>query len=160
MESSAVLPKPVGWKILVILILVTIITYGNSISNGFVWDDLDIIVRTMENVKLQDVKHLFLKADTVGNLGTPYYRPLTRATFVLDQLLYGENPLYYHVGNVVLHLLAVLLLFFIALRLSGLTTTALIAALLFALHPINAERSILFLRATICLPPFLSSPHS
>jgi hypothetical protein len=83
-------------------------------------------------------------------------RPLTYATFWLNQWLGGRNPAGYHAVNLVLHLIAVVLLFG-ALRQIISPQSALIAAAIFAVHPFQAEpvnyifaRSIL-LATVLCL---------
>ncbi len=83
-------------------------------------------------------------------------RPLTYLTFWLNEVAGGRNPFGYHLVNLALHLLVVLLLFD-ALRLLVPHRAAFIGALIFAVHPIQSEpvayvfaRAIL-LSALFCL---------
>lgn len=76
--------------------------------------------------------------------GGTYYRPLLLVTFIIDKYLWGLQQSFMHLENVFFHLLNVLMLFAVARRaalLSGLRSSLvpLIAALLFAVHPINTE---------------------
>lgn len=66
------------------------------------------------------------------------YRPLTVLTFRLNYLLSELSPATYHLFNVVLHA-AVCILFLRFCRLLMDRTTSLVAALLFAVHPIHTE---------------------
>lgn len=121
------------------LVLCTAIVYGNSLSNDFVWDDLSVVLPRIESSRIADIPGLFLQADTAGNVGTPYYRPLNLSTYVLDSVLYGDRPAGYHLTNLLLHVLAAVALYLVSLELFALEALALLAALLFAVHPINTE---------------------
>lgn len=64
-------------------------------------------------------------------------RPLTYFTFWLNYRLGGENALGYHLLNLALHAAAVLLLYDLLRRIAP--AQALVAALIFAVHPLQAE---------------------
>ncbi|GFO70416.1 hypothetical protein GMLC_39950 [Geomonas limicola] len=72
-------------------------------------------------------------------MSAPFYRPVNRLSYLVDYQLYGVNPLGYHAENVLLHLAVVCCLYLLALRLFGAPAPAFVAALLFGIHPINAE---------------------
>ena len=74
----------------------------------------------------------------VGSLAARQTRPLTYFTFWLNFELGGKNPIGYHAVNLALHLAAVLLLYDVLRRLLD-RPRALLAAALFAVHPIQAE---------------------
>jgi hypothetical protein len=124
-----------------LLIMVTLLVYMNSFNNGFVWDDELIIVNNPQNRELSNLLDLFRSADIVysDEPQPPYYRPVNRFTYMLDYQLFGLNPLGYHVENIGLHLIAVLLLFVLVDTLFTNTSVAFLSALIFAVHPINAE---------------------
>ncbi len=133
-----------------LLCAIVLCIFGNSLVNGFVWDDADIIVgRTWDssfsrfNVAFnRDVRNLplfFTSADTAFSETTPYYRPLNRITYLIDYLLWGLRPAGYHLTSIVLHAAAVALFFFVVYRRWGSPATAFVAAALFAVHPANAE---------------------
>jgi len=68
-----------------------------------------------------------------------YWAPLTWISLMLDSQLGHGSPGVYHVTNVVLHGLSVLLLYLtLALATKGLWKSAFVAAL-FAIHPLHAE---------------------
>jgi len=120
---------------LVLLALLTIAVYGNSLVNGFVWDDEFIIVNDPAVRGVSGAPTLMLSPDVVK----PYYRPLNRASYLLDHRLFGMRPAGFHAVNVVIHLLNVLFLFLLGLRLFPAAAPAALAAALFAVHPVNAE---------------------
>ena len=65
------------------------------------------------------------------------YWPMTNTTFWLEWRLWGEHPTGYHVTNLLLHLAACLLIWMILRKLS--IPGGFLAALLFAIHPVNVE---------------------
>jgi len=78
-----------------------------------------------------------------------HWIPLTWLTFALDWQLWGMNPVGYHLTTLLLHGLAAALFYLVARRLlaaahprwpvGALTLGAVLAALLFAVHPLRAE---------------------
>ncbi len=68
-----------------------------------------------------------------------YYRPLVSLNFMLEYQAYGLNAFFYYLDNVFLHLLAAGLVFFILRALLGNVMQAFVAALLFAIHPVQWE---------------------
>jgi hypothetical protein len=85
----------------------------------------------------------------VTSARTGHWIPLTWLTFALDWQLWGMNPFGYHLTTLLLHGLAAALLYLVARRLlaaarphwpdGALTLGAVLAALLFAVHPLRAE---------------------
>lgn len=122
------------------LVLVALATYANGVTNDFAWDDHVIVVQGSAQAGPSEIRRALTSPDVVlRSQPAPYYRPLTRLTFVVDRALFGLDPLPYHVENVVLHLAAVLALFALARSVAGGSGAAFVAALLFAVHPVNAE---------------------
>ena len=141
--------------------LTALLVFANSLGNGLVYDDHFLIERN----------RLLHEADVWGILTTHYwggyegeanvngqYRPLTILSFMLDGLG-GIWPFRFHLTNVLLHMVNSLLAYLLCLNL-GLKRGAILAALLFAVHPIHAEvvAGITFGRADLlaCLFSFLS----
>lgn len=124
----------------IILVLVTFGVYANGIGNGFVWDDHEIILNNPTNRDPAAIGKLFRSADVVlSTESNPYYRPLNRLTYMIDYQLFGLNPAGYHAESILVHCAAVLALFLLACQLFGSPFPAFAAALLFAVHPVNAE---------------------
>jgi hypothetical protein len=79
--------------------------------------------------------------------GGDYFRPITIVSFILDLYLFGENATAFHLVNAGIHITNSLLLFYLAYLLTNSdhsspdteNKTPFIAALLFALHPVNSE---------------------
>ena len=73
------------------------------------------------------------------------YRPVTTLSFAASYALHGRHPLGYHVVNLALHAVAALLVLALARRLADAAApdraprVALLAGLLFAVHPVHVE---------------------
>jgi protein O-mannosyl-transferase len=67
------------------------------------------------------------------------WHPLTWISHTLDWQLFGDNAAGHHFTSLLLHVLNVLLLFFLLARITGSTARSLFVAALFAVHPINVE---------------------
>ncbi len=120
---------------LVLIIVVTLAVYAISLANGFVLDDDAIIVKNPQTLSLRSIPDVLFSPDVIK----PYYRPLNRASYLLDYQLAGLNPAWYHAVGIMVHLGNAILLFLVASRLLADRKAALIAALLFAVHPVNSE---------------------
>ncbi len=121
-----------------LLILVVAAVYCSTLKHGFVWDDGDIIVTNPLLEKLSNIPRFFLAEDTIEG-STGYYRPITYISFALDRALWGTNPTGFHLTNLILHMAVVLLLYRVIAALFRRENLALIAALLFSLHPLTVE---------------------
>src|SRR5207249_1795100 len=68
---------------------------------------------------------------------TPQYYPLVHSSFWVEYHLWGLKPVGYHVTNLLLHIGVALLLWRILVRLQ--IPGALLAACVFAVHPVHVE---------------------
>src|ERR1044072_6917699 len=67
------------------------------------------------------------------------WHPLTTLSHMLDYSLYGLSAGGHHATNVLLHTLAVLLLFYVLWQMTGALWNSVIVAALFAVHPLHVE---------------------
>ena len=79
----------------------------------------------------------FVRAWTEGHVGN--WHPLTTLSFMLDAQLFGEWWGGYHLHNAVLHAAAAAFLFAALTHLTGAMAKSLVAAAIFAIHPLRAE---------------------
>ena len=125
-----------------ILILLASLPYLNALANGFVYDDRD---QVLENPYIHSFRYIGkIFGSTVwtfqGAQGvTNYYRPLMTFAYLVSYKIFGRIPFGFHLLNLVLHICVVLLLFIVTERLFQNRLLSLIAAGLFALHPIHTE---------------------
>src|ERR1700730_2747588 len=117
------------------------VPYANSLLNSLVYDDYFQIVENPYVHSFRYLRQIF--GTTVwsfqGAQGiTNYYRPLMTFGYLLCYQIAGAVPFSFHLANIVLNIVAVLLLFSLVRRLSG-GRVGLVAAGLFALHPLHTE---------------------
>lgn len=74
-----------------------------------------------------------------GTPDVPDWHPLTWLSHALDTQVFGVDPAGPHFENLLLHVLNVVLLFWVLVRATGFTGRSAMVAALFALHPINVE---------------------
>jgi tetratricopeptide (TPR) repeat protein len=125
-----------------LLLIASFIVYGNSIFNGFVWDDDFLIVRNPYIKDIKFAKKMF--SSDVGEVATHrvtlgHYRPISMLLFMLDYKLWGLRAGPYHLVNILIHAVNSILLFALFFSLSREKLVSFISALLFALHPIHTE---------------------
>lgn len=129
-----------------LLVVASALAFLPGIFGDFVWDDVNLIVDGPATIA-QAVGSSFWSVEEQGlghvETGAWYYRPVVSAAYVVQRSLFGLEPLGFHLVNVVLHLLCVLLAFrWLVRRGDGSTAGAVAAALgcaLFALHPSRPE---------------------
>lgn len=121
-----------------LVVLIALLVYANSLGNGFVWDD-NLVIRN--NPALDgNIVHLFSGIDIALELEkNPYYRPLTISTFLIEKRLHGHTPLLMHLFNILFHAANAFLIYRLAFTLVSNRYAALLTGLLFAVHPINTE---------------------
>ena len=125
------------WMPLLIVAAAAVIVYANSLGNGFVTDDSTV----MHNPALQGSPlALFNTIDSISDSQImPFYRPLTYLTFAVEGRLHDFDPFWMHFGNILLHVINALLVYLLSKSLLGDYRPALLAGLLFAVHPIHTE---------------------
>jgi tetratricopeptide (TPR) repeat protein len=137
------------YLLLTVVLLVTCACYANSLDNAFVFDD-DLVIT--ENPGIRGIENIpRLLGLTTGHVS---YRPIRMVSYALDYTLNtmlwqhvgnyegpdkGLYPLGFHIGNIAYHLLTSLLVFLVVLRLAGTHRAALLAAAIFALHPVHTD---------------------
>jgi protein O-mannosyl-transferase len=134
-------PVRVGPRGLALVLLLVAATYVDCLGYQLVWDDLKFLT----NQTFRDIHNLplLLLEDfttlTAGEITGHYYRPVLALSLALDAWLWGVNPGPLHLTNLLLHLLATGLAARLALALGAGYPTAVLAALLFGVHPVHVE---------------------
>lgn len=129
----------------IILILLVIVAYANSLSNSFAWDEIDLIVNNPKiDLSFKEMPSVFTtplwKTAGLVKTGYVYYRPVVSLLFILNYKLWGLNPTCFHLTNILLHLISVIVLYRVGLLLfNNDTFISLIGASIFAVHPVNNE---------------------
>ncbi|PCJ87768.1 MAG: hypothetical protein COA57_04225 [Flavobacteriales bacterium] len=121
--------------ILAILAIATAVYFG-MLENDFVsFDDDEFITENdaVKNFSWANVKSYF----TASAQG--HYMPLTLLVYATEYFLFGANPFWFHLASLLLHLFNAFLLYVFIARLSDNKNIAAMAALFFAVHPMNVE---------------------
>lgn len=124
-----------AWGLALILLLTTFL-YLPTLAQSFVsWDDQGHLT---ENLQVRN-----LKPDNIGAIFqsdvNQTYIPLTIFTFAIEYHFFSYNSFVYHLDNLLLHLGVVAFLYFLTLCLGFSASVALLASLLFAIHPMHVE---------------------
>jgi tetratricopeptide (TPR) repeat protein len=123
-----------------LLVLLCLIVYYNSLSNGFVYDDLGIIV---ENSYIKQpgklLPSLFSQSYFKFAGLEASYRPVATLSYFLIYAVAELNPFYYHLASLALHTLNAILVYWLANLILQHRLRALMAGLLFACHPVLSE---------------------
>ncbi len=114
----------------------------NTLRNGFVWDDQELIVGN-DAVKSAGTLAKGLTRDFFAHrpddFAYGYYRPLTTLSYAADYAAWRLRPAGYHATNILLNTACVCLGTLLLLRLGLVPGAAFCAGVLFAVHPIHVE---------------------
>lgn len=128
-------PYPILW-----LVLTALAIYFPTFSFQFTDLDDTIFIRDFHSYN-EDLSNLFasFQRGLFDALKDPYYRPLFMDSIILNYQLSGMEATGYHIVNVLLHTITVVLLYrvFISLRLKELQ--AFLLTLIFAVHPVLSQ---------------------
>jgi tetratricopeptide (TPR) repeat protein len=114
-----------------LIVIAICIAYFPAFSSGFILDDDKLLT---DNAQIQDSDGLYQFWLTTKAYD---YWPVTNSTLWMEWRLWEMNPAGYHVANLALHAAASLLIWLILRKLS--IPGAFLAALIFAVHPVNVE---------------------
>jgi len=119
------------------LIAITWLVFGQTLGHDFVNFDDHVYVyenpRIIQGITLDGVIGVF------AHLHARNWHPLTSISHMLDCQLFGLNAGGHHFTNVLLHTIAVLLLFLVFHQMTGAFWSSAFVASLFAIHPLHVE---------------------
>ena len=110
--------------IIALIIIITSLVYFKSLINPFVFDDALVIVKndfvkSWKNFPLLFTRSYLTSAEDVIYLGLHNigageisYRPLVTSSYFLDYAFWKLNPFGYHLTNLLLHIINVLLVYY------------------------------------------------
>ena len=133
------------WAVLILLAAV-FISYAPALRNGFVWDDTALILRDPLIRSWRLIPEGFNHFLFVDATASDFYRPIQRLTYTIDYAFAGFQPALYHVTSILWHGFASIAFFFFAEELlvahkverARSRLIALIAALVWAIHPVQS----------------------
>jgi Flp pilus assembly protein TadD len=122
-----------------LVVTAVLAVYANALPNAFLWDDRVLVVGNPAIKRWDAIPGLFVSDLFPGGVASGYYRPLQALTYALDYRLWGLVPAGFRLTNVLLHAATAAALYVVAVRVLAVPTAALVAALLFAVHPLHVE---------------------
>ena len=127
--AAETFPAYKPWLLALVLVILTFAAYQPTWHAGFIWDD-DLLITDNPMVQAHDGLYRFWFTTEA-----PDYYPLTSSFWWLQWRLWGKNAAGWHAVNILLHAADVVLIWMVLrrLRIPG----AWLAALLFAVHPVN-----------------------
>ena len=113
-----------------------LVVYVGALANRFAMDDIPLVVQNPLVHNGGGFWRAFAAAYWPADLGGTMYRPLTVASWALDRLVDGAP--WYHLVNLLWHAAVCVTVAALARRLAD-DSAALLAGLLFAVHPVHVE---------------------
>ena len=127
-------------SIVLILILITFITYMNILPNQLFYDDEELIYK---NTYVQNLRFSprFFTENMIAGAGktSNMYRPVLLTSFAIDYLIWGGSPAGFHLTSIFLHAANSVLIFFLITKLFGKRLLAALTSILFTIHPVQTE---------------------
>jgi protein O-mannosyl-transferase len=139
MATARVAAKPrlPVWLLAILLVLGTVALYWPAMRCDFItFDDPEYVTanpHVQGGLNWESVKWAFFNPVSAN------WHPLTVLSHMLDCQLFGLKPYGHHLVNVLWHALNVALIFALLRRLTGATWRSLLAAALWAVHPLRVE---------------------
>src|SRR2546423_5946267 len=127
----------ITFGIYLILAAISLAVFGQTIRYEFVNFDDDLYVYNTPAIQAGLTIKGIAAAFTSQHAHN--WHPLTTISHMLDCQLYGLNAGGHHGTNVLLHTIAVLLLFHVLRQMTGAVWKSAIVAALFAIHPLHVE---------------------
>ena len=130
--------RPNSKLLYILLSLIPLCVFLNSLQSGFVYDDIGVIednyfIRSLQNIPKIFSRNYFHLANELS------YRPVVTLSYFVDYAIWRLNPFGYHLTNVILHAINCFLLYAVVLRLVRKRSVALFSAILFSIHPCVTE---------------------
>ena len=134
-----------------LLIFIGTIAYTNSLFNSIAYDDVSVL---QDNSFITSFKNIpaFFNHSYFDASGEKTYRPVITLTYMIDYFFWKKIPFGYHVASLIMHLLTVIVMYFLGLRLIKNKTVVLLGSIIFAVHSVLTESvcSISFREDVLC----------
>ncbi|MDD5449442.1 MAG: tetratricopeptide repeat protein [Candidatus Omnitrophica bacterium] len=122
----------------VLIMILGLAVYANSLNGKFVYDD-EILIKNNALVKEWPPASKFF-TENMGKFAyvkSPFYRPLQMITYCMDYHVWKLNPMGYHLTNIILHVLVALGIYWLITILFEDKLVSFLTAILFITHPIH-----------------------
>ena len=127
---------------LLVLALVAVLLYGNTLDNGFIYDDQ---AQVQDNTYVHELKYLpkvitacIWESELGDCTESSYYRPTQSLSYLLTYQI-SPQPWVFHLASLLYFIGNILLVYLLVSLLSKNSKLAFVSALLFTIHPLNTE---------------------
>ncbi len=118
---------------LIALMFATVFVFYPVLKADFI--DLDDAVLVSENAKIQS-----LNLQNIFQKHYGLFHPIVNLSYALEYHFFGNDPYFYHADNLILHLINILLVFFIFFAVTKRNFfISVFVAVIFACHPMHVE---------------------
>jgi len=131
-----------SWRPYFIIFLVGFLLYGQTLFFSYTYyDDNELTLeRTAFLQDFRNIPQIFSTDVFLSAAGDKfYYRPLLNLSFMADAHLGGEVPFFYHFSNILIHIIAVFLLFYFLKKIIKKDSLAFFFSLIFLVHPVLTQ---------------------
>lgn len=133
--------RPAYAALLLIILLTIALNAGFLRNKTFFRDDFHFIVNNPSIRSIENIPSYFVSLPMGSSVreNQVVYRPVVTASYAVNYYLGGLGPFGYHVFNLIVHLLNIVMVCLIVRFMTAEEYLALGSALLFAVHPLNSE---------------------
>jgi tetratricopeptide (TPR) repeat protein len=161
-----------SWRPFFVIFVLGFLLYSQTLFFNLTYLDDNTLILDRHDV-LSDIRNIgsIFTTDAFFSGTNFYYRPFLNLSFMLDAHLGGDSLMVYHLANILLHIIAVCLLFVILKKILNRKSLALFLALIFLVHPALTQAvawlpgrndslvAIFILASFLCLLNFFSKPR-
>lgn len=118
------------------IVIATGLIYIPSLNGEFLsYDDTENVVNNpiIQQLSFVTLPRFFSKSNLY------MYTPVTFISYAIDYKLYGLNPFYFKLTNLLLHLFNIILVYLVSLQILKKQNPAILLTALFAVHPMNVD---------------------
>ncbi|GFE61286.1 hypothetical protein AOG2_18730 [Geobacter sp. AOG2] len=128
----------------------TILVFGNSLKNKFVYDDNILLVGNPTYKYFDTWKLLFTPFNPANGVE---YLPVRDVSYAIDYFVWGENPVGFHLSNIIIYIFTGIICYFFSFKLLSILKNdslqneslnetcfvSFIITLFFIIHPIHSQ---------------------
>jgi len=129
-----------SWRPYFIIFTLGFLLYSQTLFFNYTYfDDNELILN--KAAILQDARNItsIFSTDAFFSGDKFYYRPLLNLSFMVDAHFGGEMPFVYHLDNILLHLLTVMLVFCLLKKITKKSALSFFLSLIFLFHPVFVQ---------------------
>lgn len=129
-----------SWRPYFIIFTIGFLLYSQTIWFGFTYFDDDVLVLNNAPI-LHNIKNIgtIFSNDVFSGNTKLYYRPLLNISLMFDAQIGGTSPFVYHLGNILLHIIATSLVFCLLFLLTKRKNLAFWLSIFFLVHPVVSQ---------------------